>query len=441
MKLIVLSSLLLGGAGVYGASDPPTSVQLSPQSIAPSPPHLVGSVNVNSRYIVEAVDLNGYNSAKLSDPLKDRIEALIGRPYDTEAIEEIAGQLRKEIRAKAVAAHIARGSNQESIRLVYDVTRRTAGLDISVPKFLYHSKQGWSGQVDATATVSRNQTVAIGMVSDGDEMVERYTGFNARYDNTHIGTDKVRFQFLFESYHEQWNGATTNAIENPWSMTRQEALQSPDIYRSRKNFQPLVTFVVAKPLLLTVGASFTELSEDIPAIRPESSHALLVGLRYHKQFGTTEDILQTVDSTYEFKSAFQGIGSDFVYTKHRWQAGYSWTKGHSTITDVVSAGYISGRAPVYERFVVGTSSLLRGWNRYEIDPVGGNRLLHNSVEYRYKMAGVFYDCGSLWNFGRVPTLLHSVGIGIHQSIFSVAVAVPIRSDGRFEPTLLVGMNY
>ncbi len=135
------------------------------------------------------------------------------------------------------------------------------------------------------------------------------------------------------------------------------------------------------------------------------------------------------------------LGSDFVYTKHRWQAGYNWSKGHHSVKEVFTAGYISGRAPVYERFVVGTSSLLRGWNRYEIDPLGGNRLLHNSVEYRYKMAGVFYDCGSLWNLGRVPAILHSVGIGIHQSIFTVAVAVPLRNDGRFEPTLLVGMNY
>jgi outer membrane protein assembly factor BamA len=441
MKLIVLSSLLLGGAGVYGASDPPTSVQLSPQVVIPSLPHLVGSVNINSRYIVEAVDLNGYNSIKLSDSLKDRIEAMIGQPYDTEAIEEIAGSLRKEIHAKAVSPHIAKGSNQESIRLVYDVTRRTAGLDISVPKFLYHSKQGLSGQVEANATISRNQTVAFGIVSDGDEMVERYTGFNARYDNTHLGTDRVRFQFLFESYHEQWNSATTNAVETPGGMTRQEVLESPDIYRSRRNFQPLFTFVIAKPLLLTVGASFMEMKEDIPSIRPEAANALIFGLRYHKQLGTAEDVLQTIDSTYEFKSALRDLGSNYVYTKHRWQGGYNWTKGHHTVTDVFTAGYISGRAPVYERFVVGTSSLLRGWNRYEIDPVGGNRLLHNSVEYRYKMAGVFYDCGSLWNLGRVPSILHSVGIGIHQSIFTVAVAVPIRNDGRFEPTLLVGMNY
>ncbi len=439
--MIVLSSLILGGAGVYGASDPPNTAPLNPPSISSPLPRLIGSVNVNSRYIVEAVDLNGYPSIKLSDALKDRIEAMIGQPYDTEAIEEVGRMLRKELHAKAVNQHIAKGTNQESIRLVYDVTRRTAGLDISVPKFLYHSKQAWSGQVEASAAVSKNQTVTFGIVSDGDELVERYTGFNARYDDTRLGSDRVRFQFLFESYHEQWNGTTTTAVEDPWGLTRQEAMVTPDIYRSRRNFQPLFTFALAKPLLLTVGVSFMELSEQIPAIRAENANTVLFGLRYHKQTGTTEDYLQTFDSTYEFKSAFHGIGSDYIYSKQRWQGGYNWTKGHHSISDVVTAGYISGRAPVYERFVVGTSSLLRGWNRYEIDPLGGNRLLHNSVEYRYKMAGVFYDCGSLWNLGRVPTLLHSVGIGIHQSIFSVAVAVPIRNDGRFEPTLLVGMNY
>jgi hypothetical protein len=426
MKWIVLTSLLFGGAGAYGASDPPFTG---------------GSVNVNSRYIVEAVDLNGYSSAKLSDGLKDRIETLIGQPYDTEAIEEIARVLRKELHAKAIAQHIAKGSNQESIRVVYEVTRRTAGLDISVPKFLYHSKQAWSGEVEASAALTKNQTLTFGIVSDGDELVERFAGINARYDISHIGTDRVRFQFLFENYHEQWNRTTTTAISNPLGLTRPETLAAPDIYRSRRNFQPLFTFVIAKPLLLTVGASFMEMSEQIPAIRPEQASTLLFGLRYHKQLGTTEAYLQTLDSNYEFKAAFSGIGSDYVYKKHRWQGGYNWTKGHHSVSDVVTAGIIVGRAPVYERFVVGTSSLLRGWNRYDIDPVGGNRLLHNSIEYRYKMAGVFYDTGSLWNLGRVPNLMHSVGIGLHQSIFSVALAVPIRNDGRFEPTLLVGMNY
>jgi hypothetical protein len=399
------------------------------------------AINVNSRYIVEAVDLNGYNATRLGDSIHDQIQAMIGKPYDTEAIDAVAKQLRKEIHAKAVSEHIAKGSSPEYIRLVYDITRRTAGLDISVPKFLFHSKQGWSGQVDTSASLSKNQTLTFGIVSDGDELVERFAGINARYDNSHLGTDKVRFQFLFENYHEQWNGSTNRTIEDPGSLSREQQIESPDIYRSRRNFQPLFTFEIAKPLLLTVGASFMEMSDDIPSLRSEASNSLIAGLRYHQQIGSSEDILETVDSTFEFKSAMKSFGSDYVYTKYRWQGGYNWTKGHHTISDVVTAGFIAGRAPLYDRFVVGTSSLLRGWNRYDIDPLGGNRLLHNSLEYRYRMASVFYDCGSLWSLGRVPALLHSVGIGIHQSIFSLAVAVPIRTDGRIEPTLLVGMNY
>ena len=44
---------------------------------------------------------------------------------------------------------------------------------------------------------------------------------------------------------------------------------------------------------------------------------------------------------------------------------------------------INGRAPLDDRFVLGNTYYLRGWNKYEIDPLGGNRVVSNSVEYRY----------------------------------------------------------
>jgi hypothetical protein len=434
MRLILLGSLLFGGAGIAGgllASDPPI------------PAHLAASVNVNSRYIVEAVDLNGYSEAKISDSVRDRIQAMIGQPYDSEAIEGVAKDLRKEIHAKAVTQHIAKGSNPEMVRLVYDVTRRSAGLDISVPKFLYHSKQGWSGQVEASTTIAKNHTLVFGIVSDGDELIERYTGVNARYENTHVGSDRVRFSFRFENYHEQWN-RLTDAVESPQSVPVipvAAAAMAPDVYRARRNYEPLFSFVVAKPLTVTVGASLQSLSEVLPGVRTESSNALIFGFRYHKQLGAAEDSLRTFDTSYELQSATKSIGSDYIFTRQRWVGGYNWSKRRHAISDVVTAGYISGRAPLYERFVVGTSSLLRGWNRYEIDPLGGTRLFHNSLEYRYRFAQVFYDCGSLWSSGKTPSLRHSVGIGVHQSIFSVAIAFPLRTDGRVDPTLLVGMNY
>jgi len=101
--------------------------------------------------------------------------------------------------------------------------------------------------------------------------------------------------------------------------------------------------------------------------------------------------------------------------------------------------------PFFERFVVGTSSLLRGWNRFEIDPLGGTRLVHNSVTYRYrfprKLTGqVFYDAGALWHGNGDSGVRHSVGVGVSRSIFTLAVAFPVR-EGRIDPVFMVGMNY
>ena len=52
----------------------------------------------------------------------------------------------------------------------------------------------------------------------------------------------MRFRFQFENYHEQWNPATGSAADFRRAL-----------YRTRQNFEPEVTFVLAKPLTLSVG--------------------------------------------------------------------------------------------------------------------------------------------------------------------------------------------
>ena len=61
-----------------------------------------------------------------------------------------------------------------------------------------------------------------------------------------------------------------------------------------------------------------------------------------------------------------------------------------------------GRAPLFERFVLGNASTLRGWNKFDLDPLGGDRAVHGSIDYRYRFVTVFYDTGVLWN-GSVST--------------------------------------
>jgi outer membrane protein assembly factor BamA len=110
------------------------------------------------------------------------------------------------------------------------------------------------------------------------------------------------------------------------------------------------------------------------------------------------------------------------------------------LIDDLTAGMIAGQAPVFERFVLGNASTLRGWNKFDLDPAGGDRMVHNTVEYRYGAFQIFYDSGSVWDRNDTAVIRHSAGVGLRQGVFSLAVAFPIR-EGHIDPIFMVGMNY
>jgi len=147
-----------------------------------------------------------------------------------------------------------------------------------------------------------------------------------------------------------------------------------------------------------------------------------------------------VDADYTLRAATKVLSSDYVYASHSVGLSYRVNHGKHQVSEHVNAGTISGRAPLYDRFVGGNTYYMRGWNKYDIDPIGGNRLLHNSVEYRYGPFQAFYDVGAVWDSGQPAPARHSVGVGIKESIFSLAVAFPVRS-GHIEPIIMIGMIY
>jgi len=166
---------------------------------------------------------------------------------------------------------------------------------------------------------------------------------------------------------------------------------------------------------------------------------MLGTLRYHRVVeGSDSD--QEIDASYGLRSAMRAMASDFVYTRHSWHLRYNVKHGKHSVSEMAWGGVILGRAPLDERFVLGNSVALRGWNKYDIDPIGGNRVIANSVEYRYGHLQAFYDAGAVWDEGETATLRHSVGIGVRESIFSLALAFPIRA-GRVEPVLIMDLLY
>jgi hypothetical protein len=394
-------------------------------------------VNVNARYTVEAIEISSPSPHKISNRLQQDIGNLVGDKLNPPALDELARRIRKELRVKAVSQKLQRGTQPDSVRVVFEVTERRVNFDVSIPKFVYHSRQGWTSAVEGETAIG-SHVLGFGLVSDGDELVERFAGLRARYENRRLGSERVRFGFQFESYHEQWNRATLEAV-GPRRTSAGEPEASGN-YRMRQNFQPMLTVVLAQPLTLSVGTSFERFGVQFPAARTEAANAVVNTLRYHRTVEDSGSNKHDVDAGYSLRAATRFLSSDYAYARHRWSFAYLFRHGAHAVGFDASAGLISGRAPLFERFVLGNSTTLRGWNKFDLDPLGGDRFVHGSIEYRYKYFEIFHDTGAIWNHGRRATVHQSVGGGLRKDGFYLAVAFPVK-EGRIEPMLMVGMNY
>ena len=395
-------------------------------------------MNVNTRYTVESVELAGDNPAGISTGLRGELTRLVGEKLNPAALDDLATRIRRELHVRAVTHRLLRGQKPEHVRVVFEVLGTPAKFEASVPKLVYGNNSGLSGLAEGTATVG-SRAFTFGVVSDGDALAERYSGIVARYEDKRLEGDRVRFRLDFESYREQWNQAATSALSQPGAPS-----DTSGIYRTRQNIEPLVTFVLSRTgsslVNLTVGTSFERFQSQFPAARTESANAMVTTLRYHRRVEGSGANQQEWDAGYSLRAATSFLGSDFAYYRHQGNVEYACSWGRSQILDDLTAGAIDGRAPLYERFILGNSTMLRGWNRFELDPLGGSRVVANTLEYRYRLLDVFYDSGAIWDQGETAVLRHSVGIGVRQNGMYAALAFPIR-EGHIEPVFMVGMNY
>jgi hypothetical protein len=414
MKYVWLSMLLVGSLMAAGTEDLET--------------------NVNTRYTVEMVSVSGEGwsttppvdrDRKLSSGLRKEIASLVGEKLNPARLDDLARRLRQELRARTVEHHVLRGKSPEYVQVVFQVKVPPTRFDASVPKFLYQGKQGWSGAVEGTATVNNNGFTA-GLVSDGDELVERYSGVVARYESQPLLDGRARLNFEFASYHELWNSSTVATAD------------VGRLYSTRQEFQPVLSVRVARPLEVSFGASFESLGQQVPGAQPLAADALVASARYHQQFEGASD--QGLEADYDLRAGTHALASDYAYSRHCWGFRYRLSHGKHELLDDSWGGVILGTAPLFERFVLGNSSSLRGWNKFDLDPLGGNRAVHNSVEYHYGIFQIFCDSGAIWDSGQPAVARSSVGVGLRQGVFSLAMAFPLR-DGRMDPVFMVGMNY
>jgi len=280
--------------------------------------------NVNSRYVVESIQLSGRDEFSLSRALHEEIQNLVGGNFDQTILDGLTGRIKRELHAKSVSYRISRGDQPQQVKVNFEITRRSVELDVNVPKFLYSSTLGWTGVVEGVASSGPN-TVTLRLLSDDDELVERETGMLARYENSRIGSDRLRLGFQFESYHEGWNPGTQSAEAARLDGAPEEPGDPLASYRTRQNFQPMLTIVLARPLTLAVGTSFERFQDQFPAARTESADAVVNTLRYHRLLEDSDGQKELLDAGYSLRAATTLLGSDFAYARHRWDVAYTLT--------------------------------------------------------------------------------------------------------------------
>jgi hypothetical protein len=385
------------------------------------------ALNVNSRYVVESVEVTNRKPEQFSKELKRVIGEQVGQLLDQAKLDEIRVRLERENGDFSVRQKLVKGSEPEKVRVVFELTRRRwVPVDFRLPRMVYSSKQNFSFGVDIDKTIGGNK-LNFGLQTDNDTLLERYSGIRAGFRRPLLN-NRIQAGIIFESYRAQWNGATLAAAA------------PEEIYRTRLNVQPLVAVRISEPVTLTVGASVQRYEMQFPAARDESANLVYTTLRYVDQRESASGQRHRVDAAYTLRAATSSFASDFHFTRQQGHARYGLRDGDQGLAVEVGGGILNGEAPLAERFLLGNSTTLRGWNKIDLAAAGGDRMVHASAEYTFAWMRVVYDTGTVWRDGDGKTLRHSVAIGFAKEGITALVAFPIRA-GSITPIFLLGYSF
>src|SRR5688572_15553062 len=351
--------------------------------------------NINARYVVESVEIEGLKDHEVSAALRDRLQALVGTRLDPDEADRLIEALKAERPGYDVIRRIERGTRRGRIRVVFKFTE-TEGLrwipfTKSRSKFVYHSEAGWSGLHDIPMG-TRDHRVTLGLaLDDNDTLVEEYSGVRLRFESRRVGTDRVAASLEASWLNNTWRAPTLAALDAEPAI--------PEPYRQRVTVEPRLTVALSRHVRVTGGLSLSSLESLHHSPDVQMASAITGALIFSQQSNRGRRIRQTVEAGYDVRASVEGFGSDFDYTCHLGRARYQYNGRHAGIVAEVFAGGITGQAPLFERFTLGDSTTLRGWNKFDLAPMGGNRVFHQSIEFRLHGAALFLDAGSVWDHG------------------------------------------
>jgi hypothetical protein len=392
--------------------------------------------NINSRYTIESVDVEGIALGDVGDRLRSELQALVGQRLDHGEAARLEQRLADSFPGYEVRRHISRGSQRGRVRLVFGVNKTEALRWIhfapSISKLLFHSDQGWSGLLNLQMGSRDFRVAPLFALDNRDDLIEEYSGYGVRIESRRLATERLGVSLELGNYNQTWQAETLAALAGRPDV--------PETYRSRSTVSPIVTFALSQHVRVSAGVSISELESlsRSPASQMAGSFVGSVGFdrRWEDAAGSTHNAAAAV----LWRSGSSALESDLVYKRYVGTARYDYGRGRSTVLTSVALGRTTGRTPLFERFSLGDSSTLRGWSKYDIAPAGGDRMFHTSLEYRNRGLAFFLDTGSVWDSGADAMTRAATGFGYHRDNVFLTLGFPLNTDD-LRTTLMMGVRF
>jgi len=393
--------------------------------------------NINTKYLVENAEIHGVPDSAITPEMRADLQALTGKTLDSELAERLEARLKQELTGYTVSRRTSRGSQPGQIKVVYHLTRteesRWLRLDPLDANAIYHSDQGWGAKFPLTASGGDFQIVPLFAIDVGDDLIEEYSGFGVRFETRKLGTDRLGALLEWSTYDQTWRDRTVLALP--------AYPQVPALYRNRMNLTPMVKFAITRRLTLSGGVSISELDDIVEdSSNSQMANAGIGALQFNQRWKPDNGVQHDLDASLSLRAGTASLESDLVYERYVGHADYALRSGKHRLFVAGMFGNITGRAPLFERFSLGDSQTLRGWDKYDIAPAGGDRMFHASAEYRYRAFMMFLDSGSVWDKGTTRKVRVSTGFGLTPGPAFFTVGFPLNTD-EFRAVFTMGVRF
>lgn len=382
--------------------------------------------NINTKYTVERVDVRGVPSRLVTAELRKDLDTLAGKAFDSAATEQMAAIVRAAFPRYQVTPRVIRATRKGTLRVEFVLSRiellRMLRYEPAHGNALFHSDQGWGAVLPLVMGGGDFHVMPIVTWSDADTLVEENSGFGIRVESRRLGTERLGMLLDWSTQKVDWREHTLAAL------SASPGLSEP--YRRRTSFTPMLKFAFTPQISVAGGVSITELKplDETSAVSSSTANAAIASVRYKQFWQASSRVSHQAGAVLTLRKGVTGLESDYVYDRYVGEADYLYRSGRHRVFVSGMAGRLSGNAPLFERFTLGDSRTLRGWDKYDIAPAGGDRMFHASLEYRFRGAMLFVDSGSVWSTGDEKRVRFSTGAGFNYRPFFFTVGFPINTD-------------